>query len=138
MAGWIFDEDITRVAVNQFIKAGIRGLHIKDDLKKGGISDEQVLKTAQKQKATLITANTSDFLGISDVDYLGTHGAWILGTEDPEEQVELVKLTQEATGIKTSNQRKEKKLHIKQGEVVVLDCRTKEKTTYKLPARKKT
>lgn len=133
MAGWIFDEDIARVTVKKFADAGIKGPHIKDDLKKGGSSDEDVLKTAQQERKTLITSNTYDYLEISNVDYHNTYGAWILSTEDPDKQVELVKLTLQATGLNTLNKRKEKKLHIKNNnEVDVIDCRTQKTKTYKL------
>lgn len=135
MAEWIFDEDINRTTVEKFNKAGIKGLHIKYDLDKGGTDDVPAIKLAQKQKKTFITANKNDFVGISNVDILKTYGAWILGTDNPNEQVKLVKLTLKVTKLDTLNKRWEKKVHIKGGEVDVIDCRSQRKITLKLPKK---
>ena len=137
MPGWIFDENISRATVKEFAKAGVRGVHIKDDLNLGGVMDEVVLLTAKEKKATLITANTRDFLNIPDVDYHNSYGAWILQTEDPDEQVRLIKATLEVTGLDTLKKRKELKLHLKGNSVTIVDCRNQSETTLKLPPKKR-
>lgn len=130
MSGWIFDEDITKDAVDGFIKHGINGLHIKGDLNLGGSEDSSVFQVAKKKKKTLITANTKHFLGISNQKLHKSSGVWMLETDDPGQQVKLVIKALKVTKLDTLQLRAEKKVKISSKSVVVIDGRTNEKTTF--------
>lgn len=137
MADWIFDEDITRPTVEMFNKAGIGGLHIKYDLDLGGIDDESVLQIAKKKKKALITANARDFIKIPNVDFHRTYGTFILKTDDPKQQVELVKTTIQVGDLGTRQKRMEKKVIITDRTADITNTRTNQKETVNLKKTKK-
>lgn len=125
MAEWIFDEEIDRTTVKMFKDEGIDGLHIEYDLSSGGIDDQSVIQLAKKHKKTLLTSNYKCFVKkIKPQTLLNTYGLWILNTDDPHEQVRLVKLTLKKTSLTTKKLRKEKRVYIKKDCVEILDCRS--------------
>jgi len=109
MTDWIFDEDINRSTVDMFSREGIKGIHTKYDLGYGGIDDKQILQLAKKEKKTLITANYKDFLSFTNVAYHNTYGTFILKSDSPTEQVELVLKTIKEGDLDTKAKRREKR-----------------------------
>lgn len=123
MADWIFDEDITKGAVDMFLAAGIKGKHLVYDYGISGKGDSEVIQIAKKKKQTLITANPEDFRQMDNVKLLNTTGVWILKSQDPDKQVDKVVKTLEITQLKNRALRKEKKVYITEDQVEVTDCR---------------
>lgn len=134
MKDWICDADINLQTVALFkTVANVDAKHIVKDY---GIidtrEDDEVINLAKKEKKTLITANYKDFNEKNNVQYVNSPGVWIFNSGDPDEQARLFKLTLEATGMKSTSARKNKKVYIKSKIADVTDVKTGQKQTFQL------
>ncbi len=130
MGDWIFDEDINSSTATKLVSIGVTGKHIKDDYAFAGRDDIDVFRFAKQKGKTLLTANSKDFLRISNTELNNSLGIWTVSSDDPDEQVDMVQKAIEITGLKTKNSRKEIKVEIKHSSVTVTYSRSGKRTKY--------
>lgn len=130
MAGWIFDEDINSSTVSKMSSIGVIGKHIKDDYAFAGRDDIDVLRFANQEKKTVLSANSKDFLRIPSTELNNSFGIWTVSSDDSDEQVDMVQKAIEITGLKTKNSRKGKKVDIKHSSVTVTYARSGKSKKY--------
>lgn len=133
MGKWLYDENISKPAVEGFRKAGIDGLHVAYDLNLQKIDDQTVVKVSREKKSALITGNWKHFRPMHDDLLKNGPGVWMIDTDDPNAQVERMKKAIKATKLNTVTSRVGKKVYVGEHDAEVTDCvkKTKVKVPYK-------
>jgi len=124
MASFLADENISKPVVRNLNNSGLSTVHIKYDLQKGGILDNEVHQVGKSKKLTILTNDGADFKKLKNTEIKSGPGIWCLDTADPDEQVKRVGKISKLPHFKTKKNRQGKLLVCTHTGVTATDGKT--------------
>lgn len=130
MASFLADENITRPAIKGLNKAGLATVHIKYDLKLGGIEDSRVFAEGKKRKLTILTDDNRDFKSMKKTDLKSGSGVWCLQTNIVKKQIERAEKIRKIGNFYSKKSRKGSLVIATNKSFTYEDCKTRKKIKY--------